>query len=89
MASRAQTGDATGAKASSSAHPIPALSSSERRLVNLVASGRTNREIATELDMVEQSVKNLLSGIYRKCAVRNRAELVRLAFTMGLVALTA
>jgi DNA-binding NarL/FixJ family response regulator len=63
----------------------PALSSNERRLVNLVAYGRRNREIATELDVMEQTVKNMLSSVYRKCGVRNRAELVRLAFTNGLV----
>ena len=59
---------------------------SERRLVHLVAMGHTNREIATELDIVEQTVKNMLSGIYRRCGVRNRAGLVRLAFSSGMIA---
>ena len=61
------------------------MSIGERRLVGLVmAVGDTNREIAEALDMVEQTVKNMLSGVYRKCDVRNRPELVRLAFQAGL-----
>lgn len=65
---------------------VVGFSTAERRVVSLVAAGRTNREIATELDVVEQTVKNMLSGVYRKVGVRNRAELVRLAFTIGLAA---
>ena len=64
---------------------LPGLSKAERRLVALVTAGRTNREIAAELNLVEQTIKNRLSVVYRKCGVRNRTELVLLAFQAGLV----
>jgi len=38
-----------------------------------------NREIAQELHIAEQSVKNGLCTIYQKCHVRNRLELALLA----------
>jgi DNA-binding NarL/FixJ family response regulator len=53
-------------------------------MVSLVAAGLKNREIASELDLVEQTVKNMLSGVYRKCGVRNRTELARLVRDIGL-----
>jgi two-component system, NarL family, nitrate/nitrite response regulator NarL len=64
---------------------LPALSKAERRLIGLVIAGRTNREIAKEVGLVEQTVKNTLSSIYRKCRVRNRTELVLLAFHAGMI----
>jgi two-component system, NarL family, nitrate/nitrite response regulator NarL len=51
------------------------LTPRERDVVRGVIAGRTNREIASELDLGEQTVKNLLSTVYQKCHVRNRLEL--------------
>ena len=62
-----------------------ALSPAERRVIALLVAGRTNKEIAAELDVVEQTVKNTLTSVYRKVGVRNRTELVRLAITNGMV----
>ena len=51
------------------------LTARERRLVRELLTGATNREIAARLGLREQTVKNLLSVIYRKVGVRNRLEL--------------
>lgn len=50
------------------------LSFRERQLLELVAAGKTNKEIADQLFLAEQTVKNRLSAIYRKLNVNNRAE---------------
>ena len=51
------------------------LTPRERDVVRGVMAGRTNREIASEVDLGEQAVKNLLSTVYQKCHVRGRLEL--------------
>ena len=61
-----------------------ALTKRERQIVARVARGRTNREIAQELNIGEQTVKNHLSGIFEKMQVRNRLELALLAVQRGL-----
>ena len=60
------------------------LTKRERQIVARVARGRTNREIAQELNIGEQTVKNHLSGIFEKLGVRNRLELALLAVQRGL-----
>jgi DNA-binding NarL/FixJ family response regulator len=55
------------------------LTSRERDLVRGVIAGMRNREIAQELHIAEQSVKNGLCTVYQKCHVRNRLELALLA----------
>jgi DNA-binding CsgD family transcriptional regulator len=54
------------------------LSEGERRIAELVALGRTNREVASALFLTEHSVETRLTGIYRKLGVRSRAELAHL-----------
>ena len=53
----------------------PPLTERERRLVRILASGATNREIAARMGLREQTVKNRLSAIYGKLGLRNRLEL--------------
>jgi DNA-binding CsgD family transcriptional regulator len=52
------------------------LSKRERRVVELVAEGLSNREIETCLGLSQHTVKNLLSRIYDKLGLSNRVELV-------------
>jgi DNA-binding CsgD family transcriptional regulator len=53
------------------------LTSAERQVANLVASGRTSREVAAELYMGLRTVEAHLSAVYRKLGVRSRSELAR------------
>lgn len=47
----------------------------QARIIELVAQGLKNREIAGELGIGEQVVRNYLSTIYDKIGVNNRVEL--------------
>ncbi len=56
---------------------VPALlSTPERRLVELVGEGRTNREIAAELHLGQKTLERRLTALYRKLGVGSRAELL-------------
>lgn len=61
------------------------LTPRERDIVRGVVAGWTNREIARELDLNEQSVKNVLSNVYLKCHVRNRLQLALFALRHRLI----
>jgi DNA-binding CsgD family transcriptional regulator len=54
------------------------LTESELRIARLAAEGRSNREIAGELFIVERTVEANLTRVYRKLGVRSRAQLARL-----------
>jgi DNA-binding CsgD family transcriptional regulator len=51
------------------------LTPAEQRVAALVASGRTNREVAQELFITVSTVEANLTRIYAKLGVRSRAEL--------------
>ena len=53
------------------------LSPSELRVAELVAEGRTNREIAAALFLGERTVASHLTHIYAKLGIRSRTELAR------------
>jgi DNA-binding CsgD family transcriptional regulator len=59
------------------AAPVDArgITAAEARIAELVAAGRSNREVAGELFMSPKTVEAHLSRIYRKLGVRSRAEL--------------
>lgn len=48
------------------------LSPQERRVVAGVAEGKTNKQIALELNLAEPTVKNYLTNAMRKAQVDNR-----------------
>jgi ATP/maltotriose-dependent transcriptional regulator MalT len=60
------------------------LSAREREVLALMATGATNAEIAAELFLSPHTVKEHASTLYRKLAVRNRAEAVQRGQQMGL-----
>jgi DNA-binding CsgD family transcriptional regulator len=53
------------------------LTPAERRVADLVAEGRTNREVAAALFLGERTVASHLTHIYTKLGVRSRTELAR------------
>ena len=62
------------------------LTGREREVLERVAGGATNREIAAELHLSPHTVKEHTSALYRKLDVRNRAEAVQRAQRLGLLA---
>jgi DNA-binding NarL/FixJ family response regulator len=63
----------------------PPLSEREREVLEAIASGATNREIAGMLYLSPHTVKEHTSSLYRKLGVRNRAEAVQKAQRLGLI----
>ncbi|MGB0121595.1 MAG: response regulator transcription factor [Solirubrobacterales bacterium] len=61
------------------------LTAREMEVLDLVATGATNKEIASKLFLSPHTVKEYTSAIYRKLRVRNRAEAVRSAQSHGLL----
>lgn len=56
------------------ARPGEDLSPQERRVLALVADGKTNKEIATALDLSDKTVKNYLSHIFQKLRITRRSQ---------------
>jgi two-component system response regulator DesR len=64
----------------------PPLSQREREVLDLIAGGSTNREIAAALHLSPHTIKEHTSALYRKLGARNRAEAVQRAQRLGLSA---
>jgi DNA-binding NarL/FixJ family response regulator len=65
--------------------PAPMLTEREREVLDLIAAGSTNREIAEQLFLSPHTVKEHTSAVYRKLQARNRAEAVQRAQRVGLL----
>ena len=63
-----------------------ALSARERGIVELIAQGQSNKEIARTLGITPETVKTHVKNIFVKLAVDKRAHAVARAQAMGLVA---
>jgi len=63
----------------------PTLDDRERRLLQLLTQGRTNAEIATELDVPQDEVAQRLARLLARLGTSSRAEATSLAFR-GLAA---
>ncbi len=50
------------------------LTEQERRILALIAEGRTNRQIATDLFLAEKTVKNYVSNLLMKLGMERRTE---------------
>ncbi len=57
-----------------STEELAALSPQERRVLALVAEGKTNKEIGEQLDLSDNTVKNYLRSVYEKLQVRRRSQ---------------
>lgn len=61
------------------------LTKQELVILNLLAEGRTNKEIANELDLSEKTVKNHLYKIFKKLQVKDRTKAVITAMQKGFL----
>jgi two-component system response regulator NreC len=64
---------------------LDVLSGREREIFRLAVDCRTSPEIAKELCLARKTVDAHLNKINKKLGLRDRAELVRLAASIGLV----
>lgn len=67
------------------ARPQQALTRRERQVLDLVAQGLTNREIAEHLTIALSTVQTHCTNIMNKLGLRNRAELIRYGVERGLL----
>ena len=61
--------------------PVSSLSPQERRVLSLIAEGKTNKEVGNELGLTEKTVKNYLANIFGKLSVTRRSQAVALFVT--------
>jgi two-component system, NarL family, response regulator DevR len=54
--------------------PLSALSPQERRILDLIAEGKTNRQIGEEMYLAEKTVKNYVSHLLAKLGMARRTE---------------
>jgi DNA-binding NarL/FixJ family response regulator len=66
---------------------VEKLTEREGQVLQLLAQGLANKQIALELGISEHTVKFHVSGIYTKLGVTNRTEAVRQGVRQGLVVL--
>ena len=60
------------------ADPLTILSPQEKRVLALIAEGRTNKEVAADLGLSEKTVKNYVANIFDKLGVTRRSQAVAL-----------
>ncbi len=65
--------------------PTIRLSPREQEVLQLVASGFENKQIGSELDISEATVKTYLRGIFDRFGVSSRAEAVAVGLREGLI----
>ena len=56
------------------------LTAREKEVINLIAQGKGNREIATELGIQVKTVKNYINNIYSKLQVKSRYDVIAYLF---------
>jgi ATP/maltotriose-dependent transcriptional regulator MalT len=74
-------------KASLTAEPGTTLTPREREMLEFLADGWANDEIADRLGITGHTVKFHLDGLYRKLGVGRRTEAVREGYRLGLLRL--
>ena len=63
------------------------LTPREMATLRLLADGKANKEIASELDISERTVKTHLAHLFEKLGVTSRTEAIKVAMRRGLVRL--
>jgi DNA-binding NarL/FixJ family response regulator len=59
--------------------PLAVLTTQERRILDLIAEGRTNRQIGEAMFLAEKTVKNYVSNLLAKLGVERRTQAAALA----------
>ena len=73
--------------ASGDGHPASALTAREAQVMEMLARGMTNREIAEHLDISIKTVDTHRGHVLKKLGLRNNSELTRFAVKHGYVSL--
>lgn len=76
LLSRNQSGGSGSRKTKS---PLEELSHREQQILDLVALGHSNKEVADQLDLSEKTIKHYMTSIMQKLNVRNRVEATLIA----------
>jgi DNA-binding NarL/FixJ family response regulator len=64
--------------------PLSGLSPREIQVLRLIAEGKSSKEIATLLDLSEQTIRSYRKSLMRKLRVNNAVTLTQLAYSTGL-----
>jgi DNA-binding NarL/FixJ family response regulator len=71
-------------KPSAPAEAFPELTAREREVLDLIAAGRNNQEIATHLYLSPKTVRNHISNVFTKLQVADRSQAIIRAREAGL-----
>lgn len=71
-------------KAGSAAAELDDLTDQERRVIELIGEGLTNRQIAERMSLAEKTVKNYVSSLLAKLGLERRTQAAALAVRLGL-----
>jgi DNA-binding NarL/FixJ family response regulator len=67
---------------------IAPLTPREKEILNYIAQGYLNKQIAAELEISEQTIKNHVTSILRKLNANARTEAVVIAIKQGLISIS-
>jgi LuxR family maltose regulon positive regulatory protein len=62
-----------------------ALTPREREILELIAEGHSNKEIARSLDIAPETVKSHVKNVFDKLSVEKRAQAIARAQSLGLL----
>jgi two-component system response regulator NreC len=66
-------------------NPVDLLTSREREILNMIADGKTNKEIATALNLSVYTVESHRGSVMEKLNLHNTGDIVRFAIRNGLI----
>jgi len=67
------------------ANSVPRLSPREHQVLQLIADGSENKQIARELGLSEATVKTYIRGVFERLGVSSRAEAVAVGLRLGII----